>query len=194
MQLLNELLSVPPNEVYDRLTFTVQTTDIEKTFESRRQNMLSLTQLYSMFLKETTPLAMQLFGPQGQKMKQGAPELYDHLMQVYTGSCRLMEKIFTFFNEEDTQDYIPDYERQEAIWEYQMAMMNQLREMQMMKQMGGRGLSPNQGGMNGTRVSGGLQQAPAGGAAISAPGSAGPAGEPPGAGQEQGMEGENEYL
>lgn len=189
MQLLTELLSIAPNEVYDRLTFVVQTTDIEKTFESRRQNMLSLTQLYSMFLKETTPLAMQLFGPQGQKMKQGAPELYDHLMQVYTGSCRLMEKIFTFFNEEDTQDYIPDYERQEALWEYQMAMMNQLKQMQMAQRMG-----QNQGGMNGTRVSGGLQQAPAGGAAISAPGPAGPAGESPGGGQEQGMEGENEYL
>jgi hypothetical protein len=186
LKLLDELLLIPPNEVYDRLTFSVQTTDIEKTYESRRQNMLSLTQLYSMFLKETTPLAMQLFGPKGQQMKQQAPELYDHLMQVYTGSCRLMEKIFEFFNEEDTQDYIPDYERQEAIWEYQMAMMNQLRQMQMMR--------AQQGGNRGTSIPAGVQQPGTPGATSGAQGAGGAAGEPTGPAQEQGMAGENQYL
>ncbi len=124
--LLDELLSIPFEEIPVRFSFTVRTTDIEKTFETRRQNYLTLTQLYSQFLKEVTPVAFQLFGESGQKMRQSAPGLYKYFMKVFEGANKLMEEIFKFFGEEDTQDYIPYDERMVALQQMMDALRGQV--------------------------------------------------------------------
>jgi len=106
--LLEEALGMELTDVPMRLSFTVRTTDAEKTFEQQRQNMMALTQIYAQFAQQTMPLAMQLYGPQGQQMMQTAPEMYKYMQRVMLGSGRLMEDVFKFFGVKDSQEYVPD--------------------------------------------------------------------------------------
>lgn len=117
IMVLEEALAVPIEEVPRRMAFMVRTSDADETFDAKRQNFVTLSQLYTTYLEKTIPLAMQLFGPQGQQMLQAAPEAYQALSKAYTGSTRLMENIFKFFGEEDTEHYINDYEKLEMLQE-----------------------------------------------------------------------------
>ena len=125
LALLGEALSIDVSEVPARLRFTVRTSDVEQTFEGQRQNLLTLTQLYGMFFQQTMPIAQQLFGPTGQQMMAMAPDLYKYMTQMYLGNCKLMEDTFRFFQETDTQKYIPDTKKQEMIIGLMQAMQSQ---------------------------------------------------------------------
>lgn len=115
LEMLEELLSVPVEDIPIKFGFEVQTTDIEQTFEAKRQNMLTMTQLFAQWAQETTPVAMQLFTPEGKQMQEAAPELYKHMLSIYMGSTRLMHEVFGFFDEEDTNRYLPDTERYQLL-------------------------------------------------------------------------------
>jgi hypothetical protein len=110
LAMLQVELSVPLSEVPTRMAFDVQTTQNEKTFEVQRQNMMMLAQFYAQFAQQTVPLAMQLFGPQGMAMKQQSPDLWNYMLKVLTGSGKLVENIFAFFDIANTQDYVPSTE------------------------------------------------------------------------------------
>lgn len=108
LSLLEEALNVELTDVPMRLSFTVRTTEAEKTFEQQRQNMVALTQLYTQFAQQTVPFAMQLYGPAGMQMNQQSPELWKYLNRVMVGSGKLMEDIFDFFGVKNIKDYVPD--------------------------------------------------------------------------------------
>lgn len=112
---LDEILAVPLEEIPFRLTFTIQTSDMEQTFEVRRQNMLTLTQLFTQYATQVTPLVMQLFGPQGMQMAQVAPDMYKFMLEIYTGSTKLLSNVFKFFGEDDIENYVPDTKKAEAL-------------------------------------------------------------------------------
>jgi hypothetical protein len=106
---LEKALSMELSEVPTRLSFSVRTTDVEKTFEQRRQNMMALTQLFAQFATQTIPLASQLYGPAGMQMLRQSPELFKYMERLLLGSSILMEDVFTFFGVRNTQDYVPDH-------------------------------------------------------------------------------------
>lgn len=125
---LGETLGMELRDVPIKLSFQIRTSDIDQTFEAKRQNMLSLTQLFSQFAMQTTPLAMQLFGPEGQQIQQAAPDAYAHMLSIYTGSTRLMSEVFKFFGEEDPQRYVPDVRKFELMQDMMREMNTQLVE------------------------------------------------------------------
>jgi hypothetical protein len=106
--ILDKALSIPLGEIPMRISFGIKTTEAEKTFEQQRQNIMALSQLFAQYGQQTIPLAMQLFGPQGLQMKQQAPDMWNYMAKVLTGSGKLIEQIFEFFGTQNTQDYIPD--------------------------------------------------------------------------------------
>lgn len=108
---LEATLDMTVAEVPTRIAFSVKVTDAERTFEQQRMNLMTLTQLMSQFGQQTVPLAMQVYGPQGEQMKAQAPEMYNYMGRILAGSAKMMEDIFKFFNIYNTKDYLPDSER-----------------------------------------------------------------------------------
>lgn len=106
--ILTAALQVPLSEVPMRMSFSVTTTEADKTFEQLRMNLMTLTQMYSQYGQQTIPLAMQLFSQQGMMMKQQAPELWGYMARVLTGSGKMMEDMFKFFGTDNVSDYVPD--------------------------------------------------------------------------------------
>lgn len=113
LSLLEEALNMELSDVPMKLAFTVRTTDAEKTFEQQRQNMMALTQIYAQFATQTIPLAMQVYGPQGQQMAASAPDFFQYLTRILTGSGKLMDDIFKFFGITNSQEYVPDQQKME---------------------------------------------------------------------------------
>ncbi|NJL70758.1 MAG: hypothetical protein HC888_03690 [Candidatus Competibacteraceae bacterium] len=127
LEILKEALNVPIGEVPMRLSFTVRTTDADRTYEQQRMNLMSLSQLFAQFGQQSVPLAMQLFGPQGQQMKQAAPEMWAYMARLLTGSTKLMEQIFTFMGIPDTGNYLPDGDRLDKMTDMMQGMMTALQ-------------------------------------------------------------------
>jgi hypothetical protein len=124
---LETALSIPLAEVPKRLTFTIRTTDIEQTYEMQRQNVLTLISIYSMFQKQNLPLMMQMNAPNpqtGQPLMD--PETKRYAMRMITGNSRLMEKVFEFFDEDRTGEFIPAFEKMEVALDIQDAMEGRL--------------------------------------------------------------------
>jgi len=118
-------------DIPSRFVFTIETTEVDKTEEARRQEILSLAQLYSMYGEKLIQLSVMAQNPQ-------MPELAKKTaMKLFTGASRLAEMILEHFDVEDTQNYVPDYRKIEQM-EVAMQMM---QRMEMMRNVG-----PNGGG------------------------------------------------
>jgi hypothetical protein len=124
IQTLDKALSIPKDQVPIRLKFSVRTSDVEQTFETKRQNLLTRTQLSAMFFEQTMPVVQMLFGPQGMQIQAQAPELFKYLARIYTARCRMMEEAIRFFGEDDTGKYVPDYKRLEALLDFQKMLQD----------------------------------------------------------------------
>ena len=134
ISLLEKALSVPLEELPMRMQFSVKSTDIDETFDQKKQNLLFQVQLQNMFYDRMLPMAMQMSNPQLPK------EARMLAMQVYTASARTLEKILKFFNEDDTDKYVPAYRKLEIFSE----LMQQVGELgyeravrQLLSQVGG---------------------------------------------------------
>jgi len=117
--LLDKALSIKIEEIPVKLRFSVRTSDVEQTFEARRQNVLSLWSIYTMFKKEQLPLLMQVYGgipgPQGlmplpQPVKEAA-------LRYIVGTSKLMEKMLEFFGEDETGDFVSPVKLEELAFE-----------------------------------------------------------------------------
>lgn len=140
LDILEDCLSMDINDLPYKINFSVRTTDIEQTFESKRQNYLTLAQLYATYLQRIFPVVGQISNPQlPQEMKS-------FLIKAFTGSSRLMEKIFEFFGEDSTEKYVPEYKKYEMLLELQQVMQGEMQNMQNLGQN-------MQGGANETRIS-----------------------------------------
>jgi hypothetical protein len=136
---LEKALSMKLEEIPRKLKFTVKTTEMEQTFEARRQNIMTLVQIYSMYLQRIIPLYQMMMSP------QMPPPMKEFLMKAFTGSSRLMDEVFKFFGQEDTDRYIPNYKKMEDM----------LKILEMMRE--------SVGGMNGQQGMGGPQGTAGGG-------------------------------
>jgi len=162
---LESALSIPLDQVPVRLIFSVRTTDVEQTYEQRRQNMLALINIYSMFQKMNLPLVVQLnaANPQtGQPMLD--PEAKKFVMRLITGNSRMMQKMLEFFDEDLTEEYVPSYEKMELVLDIQDAiegrMIERLKEVRNAVERAGEGSSGTvaqaPGGLAGPRGPAGL--------------------------------------
>lgn len=127
LDLLEEALSMDITSIPTRMAFSVKTTDPDKTYEMQRQSMMALTQLYTQFAMQTSPLAQTLFGPQGSAMKQQMPELYNWNMRILVGASQLMTNMFEFFGMNNTQDFVPDMTRWDKVLDSMQSMLQAMQ-------------------------------------------------------------------
>lgn len=124
IELLEELLSIDVAEIPVRFSFSVRTTDLDKTYEVKRQNMLQAAQLFTQYSQQVMPLMQQVVGQQGQQMMQQNPDAYRWMNKIFTGSTALLAEAFKFFGEEDPDKYVPDVEKQ-RLMEEMLAMLEE---------------------------------------------------------------------
>ena len=150
LESLERVLGIPFEEIPFRISFSIKVTTAENTFENQRQNKLMLNQMYTQFVQQVSPVAMQIFGPQSEQMLMGAPLLFKHLLRSYIGSCKIMGDVFKFFGEENPDDYVPDVKELDRFMDAINVDLNQgylqkLMQMQMMAQQ----MQAQGGGMQG---------------------------------------------
>lgn len=126
IELLRQALNMDVKDIPSKLSFTIRTSNVDETYEAKRQNILSLTQLYSQFAEQQTPLAMMLFGPQGAMMQQQAPDAYKYLLSIYVGSTQLMSEVFKFMGEDNPMQFVPDTKKQKFLLDMMNRMTNQM--------------------------------------------------------------------
>ncbi len=147
---LEKALNIKYEDIPFKLSFKITTSDIEQSFEIKRQNMLTLTQLYTQWANQTMPLAFQLYGPQGKQMQQESPDLYKYMLEILVGSTNMLKEIFKFFGEDQTEEYLPDMRKSEMLRDF----LNQMQSMALQQITGGMNAIKSQG-RGGEEVSGG---------------------------------------
>lgn len=114
---LEKALSIDVQEIPIRLRFSVRTADAEQTFEVQRQNALTLWSLYTTYPKLVLPLLQQVYGgiptAPGQPPQQLPQPVRETMLRIVVGSGKLMSKLFEFFGEDETGDYVPPHKLEE---------------------------------------------------------------------------------
>ena len=167
---LEKILSMPMSEVPRRLKFEIYTTDIEHSFEARRETIMQLMELTFQAQPQLVQLSQAVFGMQGMQLKQQSPEAWNQLLEIYVGSVNLLKEAYVFADFNETENYLQDVSKWEKLIQVlRAANAQQLASLDGMRQ--------NQGGMNAGVGPGGAQPAPAGtgapGAGGMGPGAAG---------------------
>lgn len=174
IEVLNKALSIPMKDIPGRLRFSVRTTNVDQTIQQKQQNLLFQVQLQQMFYDKAFPMLMQVFNPQ-------VPEpIKAFAGKVFTSSMRTLEKILKFYEEFETEKYVPDYKQFEFFNDIKQTMLGfqyEQQAKQMMEAMNG-------GSMAGRIAPAGPGSSPQmGGSGGGVPGAAIPAQGPGGAGQ-----------
>jgi hypothetical protein len=172
LQRLERILSMPMSEVPRRLKFEIVTTDIEHSYDAKRDTLLKLLELTMQAQPQLVQLSMTVFGPQGMQLKQAAPDAWEQLLEIYVGSVNMLKESFVFADFNDTEDYLQDVSKWDKL--IQILRANNAQQIASLDAM------RNQvGGMNGGN--GGGQAAFAGGAnGTAGPLAGGPSGAAPG--------------
>jgi hypothetical protein len=145
------------SEVPRKLKFEIYTTDIEHSYETRRETIMNLMQLTFQAQPQLVQLSQAVFGVQGMQMRQQAPEAWNQLLEIYVGSVNLLKAAYTFADFPDTENYLQDVTKFEKLIEMLKAQNAQ--------QMAAIESARNQmGGMNATVGNGPPGAAQAGGA------------------------------
>lgn len=118
-KILNE---VTVEDLPNLFRFSVATTDVAKTEDAKKQNILTLTQLYSLFSQEVLNLQGQLSNPQVQQM----PELATFIQRLIIGRTKIMEQTLDMFGVNETDDYLPYLRNVEMMLDY----IDSMKEMQ----------------------------------------------------------------
>ena len=154
---LDRILSIPINEVPRRFKFEIFTTDIEHSYEAKRDTLMKLMEMTMQAQPLLLQLSQQVFGPQGMQLKQIAPDAWEQQLEIYVGSVNLLKQSFVFADFDDTEDYLQDVSKWDKLIQVlREANAKQLQSMDAMR---------NQGGMNGPGMGSGAPGA-AGGSAV----------------------------
>jgi hypothetical protein len=121
--MLEKLLDVPVEEIPNRFTFSVKTTKLEETFETKRQNLLVQSQLYDVFFQTMAPVLMQTFGPGSEQIPQNVKEF---MLKYVVGKSKTMEEVFKLFGEIEPEDAVPEYRTYEKLLEFAKINTNAL--------------------------------------------------------------------
>jgi len=138
---LERILSMPMSEVPRRMRFEIYTTDIQHSYETRRDTIMQLMELTFQAQPQLVQLSQTVLGPQGMQLRQIAPDAWNQLLEVYVGSVNLLKEVYTFADFTDTENYIQDVSVLEKV-------VQALRQANA-QQIAGLDAARNQGGMNG---------------------------------------------
>jgi len=119
LQILDAALSISMADLPLKLRFSVRTSEMEQTFEAQRQNLLTQTQLYGLFMDRILPLQTQMSNP------QLPADVKQSMGRLFVGFCKMMEQTIKFFGEEDTSDYIPEYKKVDMMLDMMKALQEQ---------------------------------------------------------------------
>lgn len=158
---VDEMLKVPVKDIPMRFRFAVRSTDLDQTYETKRQNLMFQVQLQTQFYQQMLPMLVQMENPQ----MPVAARVY--MGKVFTASMRTLDRILGFFEQVDKDKYVPEYKRMEMLVEVQEMMLGMQYEsqaVQMLRQMGGMG-NGQMGGRGGALRLGGRSAPGTGGTA-----------------------------
>jgi len=177
---VREVLSMNVEDLPTKFRFSVRTTDINRTDESRKQNFVMAMQMYSQYFQQSMQVLGAMVNPQ---IGQNA-DIQELLKSTYVGLTSLTSKMLEFFDIGDPDDFLPFVEQIKV----ELRAVDKVREEQvqaMKKELNNAG-SGGQGGFGG--IGGGFGQgggpeglSPMGGA--QGLGQAGPPAGPVGPGQ-----------
>jgi len=139
---LQRILSMPISDVPRKMKFEIYTTDIEHSYEARRDTLMQLMEMTFQAQPQLVQLSQTVLGPQGMQLRQIAPDAWNQLLEIYVGSVNLLKEMYHFADFPDTEDYIQDVSKLQKLVE----MMRQANAMQIQAVDAMRN---HQGGMNG---------------------------------------------
>lgn len=128
---LEEVLNIKVEDIPTRIGFEVRAADVDETVQQKRQDLLFRIQIQNMFYDRMIPIAMQLSNP------QLPAEAKVFMTQVYTASCRTLEKVLQFFDEAEPDKYVPEYKRLEMFNEVLQTMYDSRFEQMLVQMTGG---------------------------------------------------------
>lgn len=162
-QKATEILNMGVEDIAKTFKFSIETTDVEKTDEAKRQQILMIHELYNRYTQEMFQLQQILISP------QVPPQMKQFANKVYVGKTKLLERALELFGEKETEDYLPYYKDVELMNDM-IRSMKQVQTEMMEEQYGG-----NSGAGIGIQGGGSGAQAPGGESGV-----ANPAATPPG--------------
>lgn len=124
---VSEILDMDPMEIPRTFKMKVTVTELDRTEESRRQSLLTATQLYAQYAERMGFVVQMLSSPQIQRM----PKMVDYLVSVYIGGTELMRETFKDFGIDDPSNFLPSVEQElqlkEALNNMQQGAVSDLR-------------------------------------------------------------------
>lgn len=166
--MLEQALTMDVSEIPLKVRFRINTTDVDETFEMQRQNLMTITQIMSMFYEKMIQLGEiidapdQMIGPTQKAVASSAME----------SATKMMADSLKLFNHGEALGSLPDVKKLEFLRKFrdQMFGMGLMMQAQQVQGGGGNGIqaSPPMGGIPGA---GGAIPA-GGGGAIGIPGTA----------------------
>ena len=150
---IQQVLGMSVEDLPTKFRFTVRTTDINKTDESRKQNFLMVSQLYNQFGQTALQTLMMKINPQMAQMA----EVQELLTSMYVGQTALMARMLEFFDVGNPEDFLPFTDQLKL----QLRMVDKVRKeqtVQMKEAMNGQGQGIGVGGTAGlpTELGGGF--------------------------------------
>jgi len=122
------------------LRMAVKTTEVQKSEDAKRQNLMALNQLYTMYAQEVMQYMQVMMSPEvPEPMKEFA-------MRIYLGKTRVMEETLELFGTEQRSDFVPYVRDVEML----LSMIDE------QKKMVTETMSQQMGGMNGTEAGAGV--------------------------------------
>jgi hypothetical protein len=120
-QEVEQFLATDPNDLLNTFHFSIQSTEQDKTMEARKQQLMTMVQLYSMYGQQIWPLVQMIYDPSGQV----PGEIKQIAVKFFTGATNLMDKIFHLMDHPETEDYLPYIRDLELMTEQIEAMKDQ---------------------------------------------------------------------
>jgi len=120
-QEIEAFLRTDPNQLMNTLQFSIQSTEQDKTMEARKQQLMTLTQLYTMYGQQVFQMLPMIYSQQQNvpgPIKQVAAKFFE-------GATNLMDKVFHLMDQPDTEDYLPYIKDIEMMNENIAAMKDQ---------------------------------------------------------------------
>lgn len=129
---LQEILSLPLEDVPQKMRISVKTTEIQKSEDAMRQNLMAKNQLYTMYGQEVMQYQQVMLN------QQIPPEMREFATQIYVGKTKMMKEVFELMGTPDAEDYVPYVENLEMA----LSMADQIKEAQseQLKRAAGRGI------------------------------------------------------
>lgn len=107
---MTEILAIPLEELPSRLQIVVQTSDISQTKDAQKQNLLTVSQIYTGYAQQTLPLVQMIeqLTAGGQNPVGLMTPTGRMAASTLVGAVDMMGRILDYFGIDNWEDYVPD--------------------------------------------------------------------------------------